>query len=115
MGRHCKEGSKVTAQEFLRRYNNPHRRPQMPDQTSTKTKAPRSAPPIEAVTLIRELIVEQIGRGVVSPKEIYRRVTDEYGSLNIRRFWRVMRYLVDEGIIERLPEGYQNMRVGRRA
>lgn len=79
----------------------------------------RLDPPTRATdwTLLREMLIEHIARnrGAVMPGQLYQSIVDDYGSLNIRRFWRALRYLADEGIIERLPEGISRPRNGRRA
>ena len=114
VGRFFREGSKATAERFLRSYQRPERvASRLPPEPDKPTKPKR--PSLADTRLLRELIVEHLGRGVQAPMEIYQSIVNDYGSLHIRRFWRVMRYLVDEGIIERLPEGYKSKRVGRRA
>ena len=61
--------------------------------------------------LVRDLVLEYVPRRrrhARSGRDIFDDVDGVYGSLSMRRFWRVLKRLIDAGVVHRVGKLHSN-------
>lgn len=89
-----------------------HNIPDWARDVAARLGAPKKAARTSSDTsLLREIVLEHVGRRPVPAAELFERVRDDFGSCGTRRLWRALAWQVARGAIIRIgafrqPEGY---------